>query len=133
MDELFLRVWENLVDRVSGPMSLRLLVQPFMAALFAFRSGWRDGRDGKSPFFWGLLYDPANRHDMLSQGWKDVGKVFLIAVALDVVYQLIVLRWVYPIEALIVAILLAIVPYLLVRGPVTLVVRLARGERDSTS
>jgi hypothetical protein len=48
--------------------------------------------------------------------WTFVGKVFLVAVALDVVYQLIVLRWVYPVETLIVATALALVPCLVVRA-----------------
>ena len=53
---------------------------------------------------------------MLRDGWKSVGNVFLIALALDVVYQIVVQRFVYPGEALLVALLLAIVPYLMVRA-----------------
>jgi hypothetical protein len=55
--------------------------------------------------------------------WKDVWKVFIIALVLDVIYELIVYRWVYPGQAVIVATILAIVPYLLIRGPVTRVMR----------
>jgi hypothetical protein len=33
-------------------------------------------------------------------------------------YQYIVLRWVHPVEALMVAVVLALVPYLLLRGPI---------------
>jgi hypothetical protein len=49
--------------------------------------------------------------------------VFILAMALDVVYQLYVSRFVYPGEALIVAFVLAIVPYLILRGLVTRLVR----------
>jgi hypothetical protein len=62
-----------------------------------------------------------NRHqreEMISEGWKAVSKVFVLAVILDVVYQLIALQWIYPGEALLVAYVLAILPYLLIRGPV---------------
>ena len=45
-----------------------------------------------------------------------MGTLFLVAMVLDVIYQIIVLRWVYPGPALIVATTLAIVPYLVVRG-----------------
>jgi hypothetical protein len=45
-----------------------------------------------------------------------VGKVFIFAVVLDVVYQWIVLKFVYPGEVIIVAFILAIVPYLILRG-----------------
>jgi hypothetical protein len=53
--------------------------------------------------------------------------VFIVAVVLDVVYQIIVQKFVYPGETIIVAIILAIVPYLLVRGPVDRIVRRSRG------
>jgi hypothetical protein len=43
--------------------------------------------------------------------------VFVLALVLDVVYQVLVLHWVYPGELLVVATLLALVPYLIVRGP----------------
>jgi len=55
---------------------------------------------------------------MLRDGWKGVGKVFVLAILLDVIYQYIVQRFVYPGEAVLVAVILAIVPYLLFRGPI---------------
>lgn len=116
MDEIWARVVENLGDRVSGPMKLRLLLQPAMACIFAVRSGLRDAREGKPPYFWALWTQPAHRADMLRDGWKSVRNVFLFALALDVVYQIFVLRFVYVGEALAVALALAIVPYLIARG-----------------
>jgi hypothetical protein len=110
-------------DRVSGPMKFRLVLQPAMAAFFAIRAGLNDARTGKPPYFWSLVTDPAHRVDMLKDGWKSVGKVFLIALLLDVIYQIMVLKFVYPGEAIYVAFVLAILPYLILRG---LVNRLAR-------
>jgi hypothetical protein len=123
MDNMWVRIGTDLVDRVSGPMKFRLVLQPLMAAFFAVRAGLADARAGKPPYFWGLLSDHAQRDDMLKNGWKSVGRVFILAIVLDVVYQIIVQRFVYPGEALIVAFILAIVPYLILRGLVT---RLAR-------
>ena len=128
MDEILARIWENLVGRAHGPMMFRLLLQPAVAIFFATRAGLRDARAGRTPYFWGLVYDPANRREMLRAGWKDVGKVFVLALILDVVYQVIVSRWVYPGEVLIVAAVLALVPYLLVRGVVTRFARLLMGH-----
>jgi hypothetical protein len=54
---------------------------------------------------------------LLRAGWKDIGAVFTVAVVLDVIYQVIARRWVYPGEAVLVAVLLAVVPYLALRGP----------------
>ena len=119
MDDIWMRIMENMVDRISGPMKFRLLLQPVMASIFAILSGLKDAKLGKPPFFWGLITDPAHRVDMIKDGWKSVGKVFVLALVLDVVYQIIVERFVYPGEALIVAFVLAIVPYLILRGLVT--------------
>jgi hypothetical protein len=126
MDEMWVRVGTQLLARVSGPMKFRLVLQPVMALIFATRSGLADARAGKSPYFWALLSDPGQREDMIKDGWKSVGKVFVLALVLDVVYQIIVLRFVYPGEAIIVAFILAIAPYLIVRGLVT---RLARTKK----
>ena len=55
---------------------------------------------------------------------KDIGRVFIVAIVLDTVYQLIVFHWVYPGQVLTVAVVCAIVPYVLVRGPITRIARL---------
>jgi hypothetical protein len=102
---------------------MRLFLQPTMAILFATRDGWRDARAGRPPYFWTVLKDPMHRGELLRNGLKAVGKVFIIAIVLDLVYQWIALRWLYLGEALLVAILLAIVPYMLMRGPVDRLVR----------
>ena len=61
-----------------------------------------------------------------------MGKVFFAAFALDVIYELRVYRWVYPGQALIVALVLAIVPYLMIRGPVTRIARAIRARSQET-
>ncbi len=119
MDDVWMRVAENMAGRVSGPMRFRLVLQPATAVIFAIRSGLKDARAGKPPFFWTLATDPTARADLLKDGWKSVGRVFIFALAVDVVYQIMELRFVYPGEAVAVAFLLAIVPYLLLRGLVT--------------
>jgi hypothetical protein len=123
MDNMWVRIGSQLLARVSGPMKFRLVLQPAMAAFFAIRSGLADARAGKPPYFWGLLSDPVQRHDMIKDGWKSVGRVFILALVLDAVYQMIVLHFVYPGEMIIVAFILAIVPYLILRGLVTRVAR----------
>lgn len=116
MDDLWLRFGENLADRFSGPMSLRLILQPVMASIFAIIAGLKDAEAGKPPYFWAMATDHSHRAEMLKDGWKSVGKLFLMAILLDVVYQFIVARFVYPGEAVVVAVTLAIMPYLIVRG-----------------
>lgn len=118
MEDILTRIFENLVGRVNGPMKLRLFLQPLMAILFAFKDGMKDAREGKPPYFWTIFTDAEQRRDMLHSGWKSVGKIFIIALALDAVYQFIELSWFYPGEAIVVAFILAIVPYVLLRGPI---------------
>jgi hypothetical protein len=126
MEEIFTRVWNNLVDRIGGPLSLRLFLQPTMATIFAIRDGLKDAREGRPAYFWALFTNPEERRDMLRSGWKSVTNVFVLAVVLDAVYQFIVSRWFYPGEALIVAFILAILPYLLIRGPVNRIARILK-------
>ena len=118
MEELLTRVWTDLVGRVSGPLSFRLFLQPAMAIFFGVRDGLKDAREGRPAYFWAVFTDPAHRRELLREGWKSVAKVFVLALVLDTVYQVIVFRWVYVLEALIMATVLALVPYLSVRGPV---------------
>jgi hypothetical protein len=125
MEEIFTRIWENLIGRVSGPLTFRLILQPIMAVIFAIRAGLKDAKEGRPPYFWALFTHPAERRQLLRDGWKSVGRVFILAIVIDAVYQFIVCRCFYPGEALIVAFVLAIVPYLLVRGPVN---RIRKGK-----
>jgi hypothetical protein len=119
MDDVWTRLLEDMASRVTGPMKFRLVLQPLMAAIFAIHSGLADARNNKVAYFWGLFSDPAHRAEMLKDGWTSVGKVFMLALILDVVYQIIATQFVYPGEAIVTAFLLAIVPYLLLRGLTT--------------
>ncbi len=123
MGEIFSRVFEDLVGRVTGPMSLRLILQPTIAAIMGIRDGLQDAKAGRPPYLVSLLNDPEHRRELLLTAWKSIMKVFSVAFILDCVYQWIALRWLYPGEAILMAVLLAIVPYVIVRGSVD---RLAR-------
>src|SRR5688572_951364 len=102
--------WEMLIGRADGPMTFRLLIQPTVAAIFAIRAGLRDAREHRTPYLWSIFTDSAHRNELVRRGWKDVSRLFIIAIFLDVIYELIVFRWVYPGQALIVATVLAILP-----------------------
>jgi membrane-bound lytic murein transglycosylase MltF len=126
VDDLLARFWEHLGGRVGGPLTFRLILQPLVAAVLAVRAGILDARASRPAYFWTILTSPADRRDLLREGWKAIARVFTFAVAIDVVYQLIVFRWVYPLELLIVAFLLACVPYILIRGPANRIASAAR-------
>jgi hypothetical protein len=67
---------------------------------------------------------------MLKEAWTRIGKVFILAMVLDAVYQLIVMHFIYPGEMIIVAIVLAIVPYVILRGPAMRVARMIEARRQ---
>ena len=113
---MFVRLWANLVGRIGGPMTFRLVLQPAVALFFAIRGGLKDAREGRRPHAWVILTDATKRKELLRESWQDVAKVFIAAVVIDFIYQVSELHWFYPEEALIVAGLLALLPYLLVRG-----------------
>jgi hypothetical protein len=117
------RGWENLLARPNQSLAPRFIFQPLMATLLAIRDGIKDARSGRSPYFWTVVWDPAQRSARLHEGIVATGKIFLIAIAVDVAYQLIELQAFYPGEAVTIAIILAFLPYLIVRGPAA---RLAR-------
>ena len=130
MDISWVRFSTDIVGRLTGPMKFRLVLQPLMASFFAIRAGLADARSGQTPYLWALVAGTAPRKAMIANGWKSVGHVFLLAVVLDVAYQLYVLRFVYPLQAIVVAFVLAIVPYLIVRGLTTRVVRSSERHRS---
>ena len=123
------RAVDELLGRASGPMHLRLIMQPAMATFFAIRAGLRDARENQSPFLWTFLTEPGERKRLAISVWKDIGKVFVIALILDTVYQIIALHQFRILQTLLVAVILAVVPYVLIRGPVT---RIARARRRGT-
>jgi hypothetical protein len=114
--------WEMLIGRIEGPLTLRLVLQPAMATFFAVRSGLKDARNGRPAYLWKVFTNPAYRYELLHHGWKDIRMVFVMALLLDSVYEGIEFHWIYLDQAVLVAIILAIVPYVLIRGPVNRIV-----------
>jgi hypothetical protein len=93
----------------------------------AVRDGVRDARIGRSPYFWAIAFEPQKRVALLREGLNVTARIILLGLAMDVIYQIMVLKTFYPVEALIVAFLLAFVPHILIRGLVTRVARRWRG------
>lgn len=125
------RLLENLGGRIDGPMSFRFILQPTMAILFGILDGLRYAREGRSFLLWGGPEDPVERRLQHSATWKSIGKVFGLAVVLDVIYQVLLFRWVYPLESLIVAVIVALIPYFLVRFTVNSLAKRWRNPKSS--
>jgi hypothetical protein len=143
MQDLLLRVWDNLVARTEGPMHLRFLIQPAVSVYFAIQAGRLDAKTNTIPFLWRFVTAKGKRKAVAKEGWKHFGKIFMMGLAMDLVYQAVVIYKLcteedfYPLESIIVAFLLAIVPYVLIRGPlsrlITLYISKKHGTRQSIS
>jgi len=115
--ELLARFWELMVGRVEGPMAFRLIMQPLMAIAFGIHAGLGDAKADRTPYLKAALAaSPTPRHQLERDAWRDIGKVFILAIVLDCVYQVKEFGWIYPVQAGVVAVLLAVIPYVLVRG-----------------
>jgi hypothetical protein len=117
MDEMLNRFVTDMIGRIDGPMSFRLILQPAMALYFAFRDGRKDALEGRAPYGWAIFSSPEHRRYLLADGWKGFGKVFVIAFVLDLVYQYVAIGGFRPVEAFATACILALLPYVLLRGP----------------
>jgi len=121
----------ELLGRVDGPLHFRLLIMPIVVTILATRSGLRDAREGKSPFLWSLLTHSGHRKDRLRELLKDIGRVIIMALVVDTIYQLWQLPAYHPLQALTLAFVCAVVPYILVRGPVNRIARLFHYGRST--
>jgi hypothetical protein len=123
------RAWRNMVGRESGPLSFRFILQPAMAAIVAIRDGLRDARTGRSPYlwtvvrFWTVAHTRGERIERLREGLIATSRIILLGIVMDAIYQFLEFPTFYPVGALLIALLLAFVPYLLIRGPVTRIAR----------
>jgi len=110
---------------------MRFYLQPLMAIFFAVHDGLDDARTGRPAYFWAVCTAPGHRREMIQDGWKSIGKIFIVSLILDTVYALIVFHQIRPLQTVLIATLLATLPYVLVRGPINRVARMMRKKRDA--
>jgi hypothetical protein len=125
--EVWQRVWQDLFERPHEPMTFRFVLQPAMATIAALKDGIKDARNRRAPYLWAVLTNPRERGGRLWEGLISTARIILLGLCMDAIYQFIVLQRFYPGEALIIAILLAFVPYLLLRGPIARIARWLSG------
>lgn len=109
------RFWTDIFGRMGGPMTFRFFLQPAMALLAALPDGISDARHGHAFFFWANRDDPTTRRGRLKQGLVSTARVVLLGISMDIIYQIRMFDTFYPAEAVIMAVLLAVIPYFLFR------------------
>ena len=131
--EIHHRFWADIFGRVGGPMTLRFILQPAMAFLAALHDGIRDARYGHKSFFWSVGEGSQEQSGRLREGLISTARVALIGLGLDAIYQFKEFDRFYPVEAVMMALLLAVLPYFVFRWIVENVARwwLARNSAAS--
>lgn len=120
------RFWSDIFARVGGPMTFRFFLQPTMAGIAAVHDGLKDAREGHKSFFWTAWRDPSVQTGRLREGLISVARVMLLGICMDVIYQFKELDQFYPAEAVVIAILLAVIPYFVFRWIVEWIARRRR-------
>jgi hypothetical protein len=133
MHEIFARGWAHFVARLDGPLHFRFVVQPLVAMILGARAGLRDARAGEPPFLWAIVRCAERRGERVKDALRGIASVLLVAAVLDAAYQVMVHGGIFLLELVFTVAVLALVPYVLARGPMS---RLARwwarrvGRRD---
>ena len=65
------------------------------------------------------MREPEEAYRPAARGLNATARIILLGIVMDVIYQVIVLKRFYPVESVIVAVVLAFVPYFVLRGIVT--------------
>lgn len=78
MEEFLHRFIEGFASRMEGPFSFRMIIQPLMAVIFAIIDGLKDAKWGKPAYFWALFGSAEHRRELLKDGWKHFGKIFIL-------------------------------------------------------
>ena len=124
---------DELLGRFSGPLNFRLIVMPTVVTILAIRADLRDARKGHPVPLGAFFTNPTDRRRLFRSAVKDIGRIFIVAIVLDTTYQLWVLKSFHIGQLIIVAIVCAIVPYVLVRGPITRLARRLHHNKESSA
>src|SRR5829696_6153746 len=89
--------WQEIIARSSGPFAFRFVIQPAMATIYAVRDGRRDARHNRPAYFWAIFTDRLNRGKLIRSGWKSIGTVVMLALAIDLIYQTIAIKAFRPV------------------------------------
>jgi len=122
------RLVRNVLERPFGPMTFRFVLQPVMAAIAAWRDGRQDAGSARVPYLWAMLTRPGTIGGRLHEGLLSTGRVIILGLVMDTIYQALVFDTFHPVEAVLISLLLAFVPYLLLRGPFARLARWRKGD-----
>lgn len=110
----FLR--DYIAEAWQGPLAFRFVLQPAMAGFLGITAGLQDFRRGRPPVGWDILTGRGRRLDLLREAWGHIGQLFILALLVDTIYQMIVMGVPHPMQSLLIALVLAVPAYVVARG-----------------
>jgi hypothetical protein len=113
-------------------MAFRFFLQPAVATFFACRDGIRAARKGNPAYLWALVVWSGHRRELLRETWRSAGRVFTMAVVIDLIYQALELGGLRPLQAIFVGVLLGVLPYVVLQGPINRVASIILQRKHST-
>ncbi len=114
--EILQTIVERVIARVTGPLSMRFMLQPVMATLLGIRDGRLDAKAGNPPFVMEFLFHPADRKKALRSALKSLLMPIVLGSVLDAVAQYLIFHQVRPFWAVVIGTLLMGLPYSAARG-----------------
>jgi hypothetical protein len=109
-------ILERIADRFTGPLHLRVILQPLVAIILGIKYGRSDFKKDHPPFFLDIISDKLNRNQKLKMAYRSILTPFLIGVVVDAIFQYIVFHKIHLYGTLLAGIVLIAIPYTLSRG-----------------
>jgi hypothetical protein len=99
---------------MTGAGGMRFLLQPLVAIVVGVLMGRRDSHEGRGSFWHGVRSRREGEHPLF-EGLKRVAVPFFLALVLSLVFQFVNMRNVRLVNAVVAAIVLVAVPYVISR------------------
>lgn len=107
---------EDIVARLTGPMSFRFFLQPTVAIVLGIRDGIKDAKLGTPPFVYDVVFRREDRKAALKGALKRLTTPIIVGTLLDAIAQYLIFKQIRPLPALMVGAFVMGVPYSLARG-----------------
>jgi hypothetical protein len=127
--EVHQRFWTDIFGRLHGPMTFRFILQPALGLVAALKDGIKDARAGHKAFFWTALWDRTQERSRLREGMVATSRTALIGFSMDAIYQVKVFDRFYPVESVMMVLLLAVIPYFIFRWIIEYIARWWLGRK----
>ena len=101
---------------LSGPGSLRFILQPLVAIVLGLRDGRSDSSAGRPPYLYALFFTRDVRGEEVKTALRTLTTPLAVAVILDAALQYVIFGSVRLWQALAVGTVLIALPYVLARG-----------------